>query len=65
MDASARWDQARASYGGVLVVSARPKVRERSCTVTIQRDSKDGRSDHWPLRVSVSGVAELLLLLVC
>ena len=65
MDAWARWDQATAWYGDVLVASARPKVQERPYTLTIQRYSRDGRSDHWPELSSVSVASELLPLLVC
>jgi hypothetical protein len=83
VDASARWDQATASYGDalvdvwagrvlpqvayedVLVASARPKAPERPCTLTIRRNSRDGRSDHSPSLASVSVASELLPLLVC
>ena len=40
-------------------------VQERPCPLTIQRCSKDDRSDHSPLLASVSVASELLLPLVC
>jgi len=60
VDASAQWHQSLVAYEDALVASAPPRGEEPLCTLTIQRDSTYGLSDHWPSQEFVA-VASMLL----
>ncbi len=61
MDASARCDQATASYGNGLDASVKPKTPEQPCSLTIQIDFRDG-SQH--VQISKSALSHSYYILL-